>query len=186
LAAIARQAQDPGSADSKPGNTHALVLASSVSPPGAEPPARFANLVTDLPVAPGQPRFGEEVIQRIQVMVEGGVSQARLRLNPPELGSLEIRIALTEDRATVHFAASHAAARDALEAGLPRLRELLEAAGLALADGQVAGGDSAADERKSGQAPAAMDLPPGHPGPEPAQRANPFRASPPGRIDLYA
>ena len=59
-----------------------------------------------------------------------------LRL-PEELGPVEVRISVRESDATVTFVAPHADARAALEQAMPRLREMLAAQGLALADSAV-------------------------------------------------
>lgn len=83
------------------------------------------------------PRFGEAFTQQVTVMAREGVQHARITVNPPELGPVEMRITMRNDEATVHFAAHHVAVRDALEDAMPRLREQFEQAGLRLHDGAV-------------------------------------------------
>jgi flagellar hook-length control protein FliK len=58
-------------------------------------------------------------------------------LNPPNLGPLEVRLTLQQDQASVVFSAQQVAVRDALEAALPRLRELLEQQSLQLVQADV-------------------------------------------------
>src|SRR5690606_38349209 len=41
---------------------------------------------------------GESVAGRIRMMVDQGAGEARLRLNPPELGSIDVRISLVDDK----------------------------------------------------------------------------------------
>jgi flagellar hook-length control protein FliK len=70
-------------------------------------------------------------------MTEQGKQAASLRLSPEHLGPLEIRIAITDERASVWFGAAHADTRAAIEHALPRLREMFEAQGMSLADAGV-------------------------------------------------
>ena len=171
---------DVATPDARPGSVGSITIGPAAPSAASGDIGSRAPLLQELPVPPSHPRFGEEVVQRIRVMVGGGISQARLQLNPPELGALDIRISLVDDRATVHFAASHATARDALEAGLPRLRELLDAAGIALTDGQVSDRQGSPQQRPQGydwaEPIAVPETVPSELGP----------AAAPGRIDLYA
>jgi flagellar hook-length control protein FliK len=64
-------------------------------------------------------------------------SRAELILTPPNLGKLEISLTVTGDTTTAHFTAATPAAREALEQAMPRLREMLEQAGVTLADSNV-------------------------------------------------
>jgi hypothetical protein len=83
------------------------------------------------------PRWGEGFANRVSWMVKQDLQQAELRLNPPDLGPLEVRIAVANDEARITFTAQHALVRDAVEAALPRLREMLTANGLNLAQVDV-------------------------------------------------
>ena len=65
----------------------------------------------------------------------GGV--AELKLNPPSLGTMEVRVSLEADKAHVHFVSANPAVRDVLEAAMPRLREALAQDGLSLGDASV-------------------------------------------------
>ena len=88
-------------------------------------------------VPPQHPQWGQQVGDRLNWMIGQGLQQADIRLNPPELGSLEIRIKLQGDQASVQFTSPHAAVRDAIDSAMPRLREMLEHSGLNLADVNV-------------------------------------------------
>lgn len=88
-------------------------------------------------VTPQHPQWGQQVGDRVHWMVGQGLQQADIRLNPPELGSLEIRIKLHGDQTSVTFTSPHVAVRDAIDAAMPRLREMLEQGGLNLADVNV-------------------------------------------------
>jgi flagellar hook-length control protein FliK len=75
--------------------------------------------------------------ERVTWMVNQQVQQAELRLNPPDLGMLEVRVAMQDDKATLNFHSPLPHVREALEAALPRLREALAEQGIALGDAQV-------------------------------------------------
>jgi flagellar hook-length control protein FliK len=90
------------------------------------------------------PGWGEELGERVLWLIGRRESLAELRLDPPELGSLEIRIRQEKDATSVHILVQSGAAREALESALPRLRELFGEAGLSLQRLDVA-------ERQAGQ-----------------------------------
>ena len=69
--------------------------------------------------------FGEAMGQRVMLMVGREMQGARIELNPVDLGPMEINLHLKGNEATVHFGAAHALTREAIEAAIPRLRDLL-------------------------------------------------------------
>jgi flagellar hook-length control protein FliK len=97
--------------------------------------ARPALPAVDVPVA--RPGWDQSLGQRVVWMVEGRQETAEIQLNPPHLGPLRVRVELNGDQASVSFASSHVLVRDAVESAVPRLREMLEASGLNLANVDV-------------------------------------------------
>jgi flagellar hook-length control protein FliK len=85
----------------------------------------------------GTPAWADEVGSRLTMMVEQGKHTASLRLSPEHLGPLEVRIAVTDDKASVWFGAAHADTRAAIENALPKLREMFASQGLSLTDAGV-------------------------------------------------
>ncbi|HUO68547.1 MAG TPA: flagellar hook-length control protein FliK [Gammaproteobacteria bacterium] len=85
-------------------------------------------------------RWHDALASRIQWLVDHDVGEAKIKLNPPELGALDVKIALQDDKTYVQMTAHSASARDELAQGLPRLRELLSAGGLELGGATVSGG----------------------------------------------
>ena len=59
------------------------------------------------------------------------------RINPPELGPVEVRLKLSGDEATVQFVSAHADVRNAIEAAVSRLRESMAQAGISLGETSV-------------------------------------------------
>lgn len=110
----------------------------------ADGPAPGAAIQT--PVS--RPEWGHELGQRVLWMTAGQGSQhAELKLNPPQLGPLEVRVVVRNDEVSVFFNANHAVTREALEQALPRLREMLGANGIPLAEANVSGGRDEGGER---------------------------------------
>ncbi|WP_155999670.1 flagellar hook-length control protein FliK [Thioalkalivibrio sulfidiphilus] len=117
------------------------------------------QLSLDIPM--GQPGWDRSLGDRVQWMVNQKVQVAELRLNPPSLGPIEIRVQVDGDRTQVNFVAPQAAVREAIDAALPRLREMFAEGGMTLdvsvshqdarqargeSDGQGAGGGTQAGE----------------------------------------
>jgi flagellar hook-length control protein FliK len=73
--------------------------------------------------------FSQGVADRVSFMVDGNISSAKLQVNPPALGPIEVRIALQGSHAQVSFTSHSALTRDALESGAPKLREMLGSQG---------------------------------------------------------
>ena len=84
---------------------------------------------------PGQPGATEALNERIMMMRSKGIQTAEIRLDPPDLGSLEVRVRVSGDATTIQFHSPNPNVREALEAQVNKLREMMEGAGVNL--GQV-------------------------------------------------
>ncbi|MFP4147213.1 MAG: flagellar hook-length control protein FliK [Halorhodospira sp.] len=73
----------------------------------------------------GQQGFTPAVGERVVWMAREGVQQARLQLNPPGLGPLDIQVSVGEERTTVSITPHHPATREALAQDVDRLRQFL-------------------------------------------------------------
>jgi len=82
----------------------------------------------------GSPQWAEELSSKLTLMVDRNQHSASLKLSPEHLGPLEVRISITDDKASVWFGAAHADTRAAIEHALPKLREMLATSGLSLGD----------------------------------------------------
>ena len=82
-------------------------------------------------------RWAESLGNRVMWMLNQGKAGAELRLHPPQLGPLEIRVSLEGEHTSVSFITHHAAVREALESAIPKLREMLSSGGLNLANVDV-------------------------------------------------
>jgi flagellar hook-length control protein FliK len=75
------------------------------------------------------PEFGQGLADRVTWMVDNNLNGAKLQVNPPQLGPIEVRIAVQGSHAQVWLPSHSAVTRDALESSAPKLREMLGAQG---------------------------------------------------------
>ena len=85
------------------------------------------------------------------MMAGNQLQQAEIRLTPAELGPVRVQIAVEDGAANVTFQAQHAVTRDAIEAAMPRLREMLAESGLSLGQASVGGDGVAEGQREQGE-----------------------------------
>ncbi|MGC1522030.1 MAG: flagellar hook-length control protein FliK, partial [Steroidobacteraceae bacterium] len=117
-----------GSGDSLTSTTAGAVAGST--PSGAAGSTDAASLPT-LKVSAGvdTAEFGQGVADRVSYMLDNNLSGAKLQVNPPQLGPIEVRIAVQGDHAQVWLTSHSAVTRDALESSSPKLREMLGSQG---------------------------------------------------------
>ncbi len=142
------------------------------------------------PVDTTTPRWQEAFASRVQWLADQNIGEAHIRLNPPELGAVDVKISLVEDRTFVQLTTHTTAARDELAQSLPRLRELFAASGLDLGGASVATGRDGHARNDGGPTdpPYASRQAFASDGDEVAATAAPSRRSAAGasRIDLFA
>ena len=88
----------------------------------SQPLTEKTSIQLDTPM--GHPKWSEGFSQRVQWMVNQSMNGAQIRLNPQNMGPIEVRIQMQNEQATVSFTAQHGATREAIDAALPRLREM--------------------------------------------------------------
>lgn len=106
----------------------------------AAPPATAAPLAAhqlQLPTPPASPSFGQDLGQQVAWLSGQNIKQARIRLHPEELGSLDVSVSVTHGRVDVVFSAQHAAAIPAVQQSLPQLDQMLARHGLSLGHTEV-------------------------------------------------
>jgi flagellar hook-length control protein FliK len=81
--------------------------------------------------------WSEEVGNRVAWMATRMESRAELVLTPPQMGRVEVSLTVNGDQASANFVSANPAVREALEAALPRLREVLAESGIQLGQAQV-------------------------------------------------
>ena len=121
---------------------------------GAIPAAALAPHQATLPSHPSSPAFAGELGAEVRFMVEAGLQQAELHLNPAELGPIQIQLSLNGQAAEISLAAAHGATRESLQQALPVLREMLAEDGLQLAQAGVSAGTGQGFAQDEAQAQA--------------------------------
>lgn len=107
------------------------ILQNSVNASDSKP---VLNMSVPLSSSPAwQQSFGEKIMYMINQNMQG----AEIKLNPPELGPLEVKLSMKQDQATILFSSNNQQVREILESALPRLREMLGDSGLNLANVDV-------------------------------------------------
>ncbi|PQJ89735.1 flagellar hook-length control protein FliK [Aliivibrio sifiae] len=91
----------------------------------------------NVPLNIRQEMASDEVAERINMMMAKNLKHVDIRLDPPEMGRMHIRLNMGADSAGVQFTVSNQHARDAIEQSLPRLREMFAQQGIQLADTSV-------------------------------------------------
>lgn len=100
---------------------------------------------SDRGVALGRSEAAQQLADKVQVIVNQKNLSAEIKLDPQELGSLQVRVQLNGDQAQVNFTVQNQSTRDLLEQAVPRLRELLQDKGIEL------GQSSVQQEQRQGQ-----------------------------------
>lgn len=108
---------------------------------GQSAPLLAANKAENAASAPAiqlhKDQAGDKLADKVQMMMAKNLKQIDIRLDPPELGKLHIKLSLNQDQASVHFTVANSQTRDLVEQAMPRLRELLGQQGVQLAQGSV-------------------------------------------------
>lgn len=77
-----------------------------------------------------QPGWTQEVTDRVMWMSSQNLRSAEIKLDPAELGRLDIKVDMTQEGTQITFASAHAGVRDSLESQMYRLREMLNQQGM--------------------------------------------------------
>ncbi|MCE2595552.1 flagellar hook-length control protein FliK [Motilimonas cestriensis] len=101
--------------------------------------------------------------ERITMMMNKGIGQAEIRLDPAELGSMHVKLSMQNDQLSVSIQTAQPQSKELLDQHMPRLREMLTQQGINLGESHVSqqqsgsqqGGESAqgsgSGQRHSGQ-----------------------------------
>lgn len=123
-------------------------LAAPLAPGALQQAAAAAAVPADkLTGRVGTPAWDQQLGQKVVWMAAGGDQSATLTLNPPDLGPLQVVLTVTNDQADAAFMSAQPEVRQALEAALPRLRDMMSEAGIAFGNATVS--DGAAQQQSS-------------------------------------
>ncbi|MBN9132405.1 MAG: flagellar hook-length control protein FliK [Nitrosospira multiformis] len=125
-----------------------------VSPELLTPPPSPGHPIVEQGAVPGitdpgdpsllrlEPRMGtgswdNALGQRVLWMISHQHQIAELNLNPPDLGPLQVVLSVSNDQASAAFVSQNPEVRQALEAALPRLKEMMAESGINLGNATV-------------------------------------------------
>jgi len=121
--------------------------------------AGTVQLTVKAPPVPVE-NFGKEVgqflINKLDIIKVQGMSEARISLNPQNLGSVDVQIKMQNGQLVAQFITEHAFAKESLEAQMSQLRSALQAQGIQVNKLEVTQNTSLSshmyhDGRQSGQ-----------------------------------
>ncbi len=99
------------------------------------PPTSTTNptiLNLNLPMPMDISKWQASLNEQICLISRQGIQNAEIKLNPQELGSLHIKLAMIDDKIDLHMAVAHNMVKGVLESALPMLRTSLEQQGITL------------------------------------------------------
>jgi flagellar hook-length control protein FliK len=130
-----------------PVNTLPSAMMSASHPSVMETKVALPQATLQVPV--GTTGWGESLGQKVVWMAGQQTQVAELHLNPPNLGPMEVRISVSSDQVSALFVSHQPAVREAIEAAMPRLREMLADSGMTLGNATVSS-DSLPQQQSSG------------------------------------
>lgn len=95
------------------------------------------------------PQFAELLGQQTLSMSQRKIDSAEIRLDPPDMGPMEIKVSQSEGEIKVHFIVQQAQTREQVENAINRLREMFDASQLQLADVTVEHRDRQSQQEKA-------------------------------------
>lgn len=167
-----------------------MVQTAQLNPTASQP----ALPGTQIPLPMQHSQWGDALSEKVMWVANQKLQGAEIKLNPQHLGPIEVRVSLNSDssqsQAQVHFTAQHALTRDALEAAMPRLREMFSANGMDLVDVNVSDRSFAEQDHESARAQQQQFMAGMSEGEEGGQNLQGVSAKitqlPTGMLDLFA
>lgn len=112
-----------------------------------------------------KPDAPQNLADKVQLMVSQKNMVAEIRLDPPDLGSMKVKVNMSGETASVNFVVQTQHAREALEQASPRLKELLDEQGIELGQSSVEqearqqqdDADGASDQLAGGEEHASLE-----------------------------
>ncbi len=122
-------------------------------------PSTTLSVIRELEIRahPASPVWREALSAQVSVLIGQRVQSAEMRVHPPELGPVEIRIFTVDQQTSIVFTAAHEDTRRAIEDALPRLREVLLESGVNLESTSVNRERSSGDSHREAHGGARRD-----------------------------
>lgn len=139
------------SASIVPASTNFSTIAPSATPSSATISSGLIAQHQQLDVPVGHTAWEQSMAKQVLQAGQNQQQSLQIRLNPSNLGLLDVQIAVDADNTSIVFSSQHAVVREAVEAAIPRLREMFTTSGMNLGDVDVA--HHGAPEDQGRQAP---------------------------------
>ena len=81
--------------------------------------------------------FNEAVKEKVMVMINQKLQQIDIQLDPPEFGSMQVKIHMQNDQAVVNFVVQNQQAKEALDQNLDKLKNMMADSGVDVGDANV-------------------------------------------------
>lgn len=133
----AQGAQPAGASAVHPGVAAMAPPSTLAEPPPASAAAALEPALREIHEPLHGASFAPALGAQLTLLVKDGITEARLQLNPAEMGPIAVQIQLDGTQARVEMVAEQALTRQALEQSMPALASALRDSGLTLAGGGV-------------------------------------------------
>jgi len=130
----------------EPAPTQSMERRAEVSPQHA--PKGVGPL--DQPVSMARQSFASDLGDRVLWMASNSRQVAELRIDPPQLGPVEVRLSINGEQASLNLVSANAGVREALQASIPRLQDMIQSIGLELGSVTV-GSESFSRQREQAE-----------------------------------
>jgi flagellar hook-length control protein FliK len=84
-----------------------------------------------------RPDLSVNMKERLNIMMNKGIQTADIRLDPADLGQMQVKMAVENDVTSVSFVVQNSQAKELLELMMPKLREMLAEQGVEMGEGSV-------------------------------------------------
>lgn len=137
-------------------SSHAAELFSAAAPASMSPAMErgATPLLTPGVIDLRLPQASQQLAESVVWQLDQAAQEVRIRLNPQELGSVDVQLRLDGDKVSVRFDMADASVRDMVQTSLPQLSSMLAARGLALDQAQVFSQDRGQSQSQGGAVPS--------------------------------
>lgn len=113
--------------------------------------AKSVQAIMQETIAINRKDFSVAVKEKVMVAINQKLRQLEIRLDPPELGSMQVKLNLQNEQAAVNFVVQSQQAKEALEQHMGKLKDMLAQSGVDVGDANIEQRDSQNSEQASAQ-----------------------------------
>ncbi|NTS76390.1 flagellar hook-length control protein FliK [Catenovulum sp. SM1970] len=117
----------------------------------AEQKQTLAQQLKEVAIPLNKPEAPIAIANAVRFMTNQRIQAAEIRLDPPELGSMQIKVSMNGEQASVSMIVQNPQAKEMLDQAIPKLKEMLEEAGIELGESNIEQQAQHQDEQSSGE-----------------------------------